>query len=168
MSKPVKSLPLAVFVLAGGMALMGLPGCGGDDLPRRYPVSGKVTYRGQPVPSGTITFTPADLQKGRSGGGMITGGNYVLTSLTTEDGAIPGRYKVTVISRKESLNTADTNLRLMYEKARSTGGVPIPPQVKKQLKTEDLVPAKYAQPETSDLTAEVKEQSNVLNFELKD
>ena len=42
------------------------PGCGRSTGPERYDVRGAVSFRGQPVPSGTITFEP-DLSKANSG-----------------------------------------------------------------------------------------------------
>ena len=47
------------------MALALSAGCGDDGYGRRYPVSGTVTYKGQPLKQGTITFTPADADAGR-------------------------------------------------------------------------------------------------------
>ena len=48
--------------LITGLALSTLVltafGCG-DGLKVRYPVYGKVTYKGQPVPTGTVTFAPS-------------------------------------------------------------------------------------------------------------
>lgn len=41
-------------------------GCGGQEGPKRYHVSGQVTWQGNPVPAGTVTFTP-DVRKGNSG-----------------------------------------------------------------------------------------------------
>ena len=36
-----------------------LAGCGGDPGPSLYPLSGEVTYRGQPVKAGVMHFEPA-------------------------------------------------------------------------------------------------------------
>ena len=41
-------------------------GCGRSTGPERYDVRGAVSFRGEPVPSGTITFEP-DLSKANSG-----------------------------------------------------------------------------------------------------
>lgn len=41
-------------------------GCGRPVGPERYDIRGAVTFRGEPVPSGTITFEP-DLSKSNSG-----------------------------------------------------------------------------------------------------
>ena len=57
---------------------------------------------------------------------------------------------------------------MMYEKARSTGGVRIPPQVKKKVKVEYLVPKKYSAPETSGLQVDVREKRNKVDFDLPD
>ncbi|MGD0041714.1 MAG: hypothetical protein ABSE84_15160 [Isosphaeraceae bacterium] len=118
----------ATLATLAGVALMTVLGCGDDGLPRRYSVSGTVTYLGKPVESGSITFHPAG-QKGHSAGGVVTDGKFNLSTLATEDGAVPGHYKVTVASQKQSLRDgADSKLTLMFEKAQATGGVPIPPR----------------------------------------
>jgi hypothetical protein len=161
-----KSAAFAAAVV--GVGLSAFVGCGGDDLPRRYPVYGTVTYKGKPVESGTITFTPDDLNKGRSAGSAIKDGHYSLASLTTDDGAMAGHYKVTVVAQKMITDGMDPKLKTMYEKAISSPGVPIPPQAKKKVKIEDLVPKKYCDPKTSSLQAEVAEKRNEVNFDLPD
>lgn len=92
------------------LALMSLAcaalawGCGKRPLPLT-PVTGKVTYRGFALPSGTIVFAP-DTQKGESGplahGRIREDGSF---SLYTGDtyGATPGWYRVTVLSIGSSL-----------------------------------------------------------------
>lgn len=52
-------------------------GCGGGG-PDRHQVSGRVTYKGEPVPKGFVTFMP-DTSKGNSGpggGAAIVDGQY--------------------------------------------------------------------------------------------
>ena len=53
-------------------------GCGGSG---GATVSGTVTYEGQPVGDGTITFLPAD-GKGQPVGGPIVNGRYSLTAVS--------------------------------------------------------------------------------------
>lgn len=48
------------------MVLAVAAGCGRPSGPSRYDVSGTVTFRGQPVPSGSIVFEP-DAARGNSG-----------------------------------------------------------------------------------------------------
>jgi hypothetical protein len=157
----------AALGMVFGAGVSGIIGCG-DDLPKRYPVYGTVSYNGKSLESGTITFTPDDLQKGRSAGSTIKDGQYSLNSLTTDDGALAGHYKVSLISRRTNTDSLDPRLKMMYEKAHATGGVPIPAQVKKKITVEDLVPKKYADPATSGLQAEVRETSNKADFDLTD
>lgn len=55
----------AVLVALGTTAL--LSGCGsGDTGPKRYQLSGKAQFKGQPIPAGQIVFEP-DSSKGNSG-----------------------------------------------------------------------------------------------------
>jgi hypothetical protein len=79
-------------------------GCGGDDLGQRYPVSGKVTYKGQSVPKGVISFVPED-KEGRGATGQIEDGYYSLTTQTAGDGAFPGKYIVTVDTKEVDTST---------------------------------------------------------------
>lgn len=54
----------------GWVGLLGVlavaAGCGRPSGPSRYDVGGTVTFRGQPVPSGSIAFEP-DAERGNSG-----------------------------------------------------------------------------------------------------
>lgn len=64
-------------------------GCGGSG---GVPVRGEVTYDGQPVDSGSITFQPAD-GAGRSTGATIENGRYAITG---EASPLPGKYTVNI------------------------------------------------------------------------
>ena len=101
-------------IAASVLAAMVILGCGDDSgLEARYKVGGKVTYKGEPVAKGTIAFVPTDAAKGRAASGDIVDGSYTLTTATHGDGALPGDYKVTIIST--DLNVADV--------AKKTGGL---------------------------------------------
>lgn len=56
-------------VLASISAVM-LSGCGSDDGPTTYEFSGNITYKGKPVPKGSITLSP-DSSKGNTGPGAV-------------------------------------------------------------------------------------------------
>jgi len=136
-------------------------GCGDDTgLAKRYPVSGTVTYKGEPVEKGTINFihTAPD---GRDASGTIANGRYSLTTATPDDGALPGPYKVTVVA--QNIDTTELN-------AISKGGQHHHDAAfaKAAKNAKNLVPARYKLADTSDLTAEVKPQSNSIPLELKD
>ncbi|WP_439630611.1 hypothetical protein [Gemmata sp.] len=66
--------------------LTGLTGCGGA--PTGAQVGGTVTWRGGPLPEGTITFEPAD-PAGRPEGTDVRNGAFALKLL-------PGPYRVKV------------------------------------------------------------------------
>jgi len=145
------------------VSLLAVLGCSSDDtgLGRRYAVSGTVKYKGEPVPKGSITFEPAT-KDGRHATGTIENGSYRLSTSGAEgDGALPGDYKVIVIS-----TTVD-----MTELAKKSGGLVHQGDAdfQKVVKNaKDLVPKKYQRSETSTLTAKVEEKSNTINFDLTD
>jgi hypothetical protein len=86
------------FVAAGLSAILGLAliaGCG-DSNPKTAPVSGKVTYKGEPVPKVNVVYTPA---KGRPAQGTTDAeGKYTLSTFKSNDGAVPGEHKVAITS----------------------------------------------------------------------
>jgi hypothetical protein len=110
------------------------------------PVSGKVTYRGKAVPTGTVMFVPTEGPAAT--GNIASDGTYKLETYTAGDGAVIGTHKVTI--------TALQDMAGALPEQRS----PTPPP---------LVPAKYLSGETSGLVAEVKPKTNnEVNFDLKD
>jgi len=128
----------AIFTGLATLGLLAVVGCSSDDtgLGRRYAVSGTVKYKGEPVTKGSITFEPAG-KDGRHATGTIENGSYTLSTSGTEgEGALPGDYKVIIIS-----TTVD-----MTELAKQTGGLVHQggPEFQKIVKNaKDLVPKKY-------------------------
>lgn len=119
-------------------------GCG-PKYPKTAIVRGKVTYKGKPVPNGTVNFIPA---AGKDASGEIKpDGTYTLTSFRPGDGAIPGAYSVVIVAMQDMAS------RLPEERS------PLPPPI---------VPVKYTSLATSDLKAQVEDQENTINFDLKD
>ena len=74
------------------LALLALSGCGGSGVG----VRGEVTYEGQPVEKGSITFLPTD-GKGQPAGAAITNGRYNLNAIT------PGPKVVQIEASKEQV-----------------------------------------------------------------
>jgi hypothetical protein len=71
-------------------------GCGGAN--SSYPVQGTVYLDGQPaeeLAGGTVTFNSPELHKSASGT-IEANGTYRLGGVKKGDGAIPGKYQVTV------------------------------------------------------------------------
>jgi hypothetical protein len=131
--------------LVAAAAVLLAAGCG-TDRKKTAEVTGKVTYRGKPVPNGTVTFIP------EAGGPPATGeirpdGTYTLTTYSKGDGAVPGRHKVVIVAMEDAAG------KLPEERK------PLPPPI---------IPNKYTSPATSDLVADVKDGENTINFDLKD
>jgi hypothetical protein len=58
-------------------------------------IKGKITYKGQPVTQGVVTFEPRD--SGRAATGTVQAdGTFVLTTYKEGDGVVVGRHKVSV------------------------------------------------------------------------
>jgi hypothetical protein len=144
-------------------------GCGDDSgLATRYPVSGKVTYKGSPVKKASINFIPND-PEGRPAGGRVEDGQYVLTTLDPDDGAIPGKYKITIDDRELDADAMQSAAEAEAKKKGVTFSViPQHLQVKALKKLKSSIPGKYQISSTSDLEVEVKAESNTLDLELKD
>lgn len=92
--RATRSMKVGWCVALAGCTL-ALAGCG-DSGPKRYQVSGKVTYKGKPVPKGFITFEP-DSSKGNEGpggGAEIVDGEY---STESGKGVLGGPYRVKIV-----------------------------------------------------------------------
>ncbi len=123
--------------------------------PKTVPVSGVVTYKGQPVEGATVTFVST---AGKRGAVATTdaSGKFTMTTFEPKDGAIPGTYQVAI--QKTVVEGAP------QEGATGKGGEEPPAGTLK-----DLLPAKYKDASKSGLTAEVKEGGTKdLKFELTD
>lgn len=78
-------------------------GCGGNGAnPKvaakpKASADGKVTFDGNPVVAGTISFT--NIETGNSGSGKITDGTY---TVKVADGANPGQNAVVIIAKEKA------------------------------------------------------------------
>jgi hypothetical protein len=88
--RPFRPAGLAVILVAAAA------GCGGKYTP--VPVGGTVTLDGQPVEGATVYFyAVGDEKDGRTAQGTTDkNGEFRLSTLGTDDGALPRRYKVVV------------------------------------------------------------------------
>jgi hypothetical protein len=152
--------------LGGALTVVGLlliAGCGDDTgLGKRYPVTGQVSYKDQPVAKGQIAFVPVDPKEGRAANGSIENGRFHLTTATPGDGALPGKYKVTI--RSEDVDTTQ-----VIDTVKKHGGGGRQGEIAQAAaKAKNLVPARYKLPDTSDLEVTVEARSNTFDFPLKD
>jgi len=133
-------------LLAAGLLLVAAGGCNKSGL---YQASGRLTYKGQPVPSTYVFFHAAEEGKRDSQGLTDDNGQFSLTNSRTLKGVLPGKHTVVLryyISAEEELHK-------------------IPPKASKELKA---VIAKYSDPSTSTLRAEVTKDGQVIDIEIPD
>ncbi len=136
-------LVLAVCLIAGLSA--ALSGCGKQE--QLLPVKGKVLFKDQPLPKGTVVLTP-DAAKGNTTlheprGEIDAQGNYEINT-SGKPGAPPGWYKVAVISMKEEIQ-------------KGGRGPPV----------QWLAPPRYTDPTTSQLAFEVKRNAPPDSYDLR-
>jgi hypothetical protein len=162
-------LPHRFLAILAVPALLVMASCGTDDgLGKRYPVSGTVTYNGNPLEKGTISFVPEDSKRNVGASGEIKNGSYTLSTGGNDDGAQAGKYKVTITSKEDYIAKA----KAAFQKEPRAGGEgsKLPPQFvgKADAAAKSLIPAGYGDARTTTLTAAVKEQSSTIDFKLSD
>lgn len=83
---------------------LAMAGCGGSSAPEGLiNVYGNVTLDGEPLPNATVIFTP--VEGGRPAAGVTdSGGDYELEYSAGTEGALPGKYQVSI-----STATTETN-----------------------------------------------------------
>lgn len=91
-----KSFLLSCLTVFAGFAI----GCGGDEGPATYPVTGNVTFDGAPVEEGRIQFTP--VSGARSFAAEIKNGQFSLE-------AEPGQMKVEITASRLIPGKFDTS-----------------------------------------------------------
>ncbi len=142
----MRSRTSRVLPTIAALTIAPLWGCGGGSNPAVTPVEGKVSYKGQPVTTGTISFVP---ENGNLASGKIRpDGTYRLSTFGEGDGAVPGKYKVGIVATEGTV----------YGMPGSTPDYKPP---------KDLVPKEFNDPSKSDLTATVTKDNKVVNFDLK-
>jgi hypothetical protein len=127
-------------------AVMGLAMCGCSGSKKAAPVSGRVFVGESPAAHAVVVFHPVNAKPDAPRPTAVTDdqGRFTLTTLKEGDGAPPGEYTVTVAA---------------YQSIESPNGDSI---------VVNLLPVRYAKPETSDLKATVskgKAEVGPLNLE---
>ena len=111
------------------------------------PARGIVTYQGKPVANASVGFTSLD-NKVRAGGRTDGVGSFVLSTYGDQDGAPPGKYRVTVAV------SLTKEIAPEVLEPEPEGGWKSP------------IPAKYANPATTDILVEVT-QGGTNDFTIK-
>ena len=137
--------------------LVWLAGCSSEDewsakRPKVFPASGTITLDGNPLEGATIIYH-SQAHNISAQGISDANGKYVLTSFNQDDGAAEGEHKV-VVSK-----FAYEEKKTKYDSAEEKSVALIP---------KDLLPKRYATPDTTPLTASVSSSGpNNATLELK-
>lgn len=109
-------------------AVVLMSGCGSDEGPTRYTVSGVVTYDGAPVPAGFIIFEPdaARGNKGPGGGAEIRDGRF---TTPRNKGTLGGPYIVKIdgfdgVDVESDLGGVDPNGTVLFARYQITIQLP--------------------------------------------
>jgi hypothetical protein len=144
-----------------GLGLMSILGCGEDDgIGQRYPVRGTVTLEGTPLTKGSVAFI-AENPKGRNGSAALSSdGSYSAMTLQPGDGLLPGKYKVAV-------NAIEVDMNFVRAQADASGGGGFyRSDIIRKAPRKRHVPKKYDSHLTSELSVEVKPETNRYDIAL--
>ncbi|QDT29403.1 hypothetical protein Enr10x_47560 [Gimesia panareensis] len=159
-----RSKSLLYFTLLSCSVSALLTGCGGGaegERPNRTPVSGTVTYNGEPVEGASISFVPVDQTKGQNANGLTdNAGLFQMGTFEGTDGVVAGEYTVMITQ---------------FEPAEVSQALPeddpnYDPNPKPQPPPENLLPEKYASADNSGLTVTVEDGKEIadLKFDLQE
>ena len=144
-------------VLLAGLSV----GCYDSGRPPTYPVSGTVTWQGNPVEGARVVFVPTGSQESAAG---ITdaAGKYQLTTFVAGDGAEPGEYRVKVAKYDIKQPTKEETQKFITQEEEqkivfAQDERPTPP-------AKNLMPKKYESEITSGITHTVTTSATTLNI----
>ena len=129
------------LLLTVALTTLCAAGCGG----KPASVHGVVTYRGEKLTTGNVTFYPLEGGKGMAYGTIGPDGQYKLKS-GSQEGVNVGDYKVTVVAQK----------------------IPDPTAKNREPKPVPLVPPRFGQVEQSNIVRKVAPGDNVIDLKLID
>jgi hypothetical protein len=141
-------LAYGLLAVVASLAPAALSGCG----PSKASITGTVTFAGQPLPSGTITFA-SDAGSKPVKGSAITDGKYTISDFPA------GPAKVSVVT------TPPPNSGRVVAAPPGTPAMPMPGGAAAPGKYVPI-PLRYSAPEKSGLTYEVKGGEQTKDFDV--
>ena len=138
--------------LSAAAIVCSLAGCGSNDgRAHVVPVKGKVTFKGEPLRTGSIVFVP-DAGGKTAAADISREGEYVLGSYEATDGAIPGKHRIMIIAL-----TAPGGTGLPEDTIKLKGGADSPVSI---------LPERFSDDKKSKLIADVKDGENSIDIVL--
>ena len=144
-----------ILVILGFVIIFFAIGCG--DKFKTYPVTGKVTYKGEAVAGATVSFNPKVEGQGDAGYARTDdNGNYKLQTQLgkPEGGTTPGEYYVRV-SKTDLVPTG-------RKTTESTG------TVSEEMRPVSALPEKYGSALSTPLSFTVEKKKNTYDIVLED
>jgi hypothetical protein len=89
-------------------------GCSSSDGPARFPVSGSVTFNGEPVPAGAVVFTP-DHEQGNQGPAAYAPIHQGRYETEKGKGVIGGPHKVRITGQSGESTGALSDTQKLFE-----------------------------------------------------
>lgn len=162
-----------VRYLLACLGVLLIAGCSSESgFPTTYPVAGTVKYKSKPVDGATVTFYLTD-GKGSAVGSTGPDGSFTLSSFRPGDGAVAGNYKVSIAKYAATQEvSADTPPPGEIASGDIDPANYAPPTAssssQRPAAPKNELPPKYAQADSSGLTASVSESGkNRFDFDLK-
>lgn len=141
----------ARFFVISLLFLCPFAGC--DSGPKFYPATGTVTYEGKPVDGAMVTFTP---EKGSTGSSTTDAAGKFTIMSDGKPGAVVGTHKVTVAKSSMAAGVSPAATPDDMRKMQTSGAA----------KAKALLPEKYSNVHTTDLSAVVTTDGAKNNFTL--
>lgn len=142
---PTATMGRMPMLLVAIVFFVPLFGCGGGNSLDLAPVTGKVTFRGEPLDHGTVVFFPTGNTKGPQALGEIQPDGSFTMKTVGKAGAVVGKHKVTVQCRRV----------VTLEEAKDL------------VVGELLIPKQYTQHDSTSLKINVEKGGSELPIELK-
>lgn len=141
--------------------------------PETYPVTGKVTYKEQPVAGASVAFLAPGAPT-FAVGKTDDAGNFTLTTFEPDDGAVAGNHVVTVKKHSDEAAAAaaqtgaaaaggEVDSAAIEQAMRQQANL-----IQKAERAGSLLPQKYANQNTTDLRFDVVDAENFFEIKLAD